>query len=388
MPYTLCRKRCGHCESRRPWVRLIVTLLTRCRRTARIAKRRFRKFKCCVVCFFALACCLCSRPSVDLRQSLHFADVQNCTAPTVLIAVLTMDRVLSLRRLLLSLAHARYECSPVHLTFYVDMPRQTRQHDHQVTELINNYAWPYGEKHVLLQSRNVGLASNWFSVEVDDVHDYVLILEDDMELSSYFYAFISSLHRHKILSSANITSFCLHPGDWEINIDLDCKMSSLSNILYESPEPCNWAPVWKASSWRMYMRWVVEMKLHNNKPYVPESIGYNYNIYLKKLYDVQSPWVWRYNWEHGKISMRYSFSKCNTLPREEYFATNHKEPGEHFPRRSKNKFFAQKQRLVSHKSNIEIRKIVFTTSDKLGLVVPPQRFRGYLENMFSLIPPP
>ena len=50
--------------------------------------------------------------------------------------------------------------------------------------------------------------------------------------------------------------------------------------------------------------------------------------------------------------------------------------------------FSLGQRLVSHKSDLEIRKIVFTTSDKLGLVVPPQRFRDYSENMFSLIPPP
>ena len=329
---------------------MIGTLRARCRRTSRIVKRRLRTVKWCFVCFSALSCCLYPRPSVDERQLLHFAEAQNCTAPTVLIAVLTMDRALPLARLLSSLARARYECSPVDLTFYVDMPRQTRQHDHQVIELINNYAWSYGEKHILLQSHNVGLASNWFSVEVDDVHDYILILEDDMELSSYFYTFISSLHRHKIMISANVTSFCLHPGDWEINVDLDCKTSRFSNILYESPEPCNWAPVWKASSWRMYMRWVVEMKLHDNKPFVPESIGYNYNIYLKKLYDVQSPWVWRYNWEHRKISMRYSFSKCNTLLREEYFATNHKEPGEHYHKKSKNKFFARKQRLVLHKS--------------------------------------
>lgn len=354
-------------------------------------KYRLRTFVCGILCFSfsALTYDLYGRPSVHVGRSLHVSSERNCEAPIVLIAVLTMNRVRSLKRLLSSLTHTRYGCSLVDLTFYIDMPRQTGQHDRQVTRLVSEYAWFHGKKRILLQPSNVGLARNWFSVEVDDVYDYVLILEDDMELSSYFYTFISSLHRHKIMISANVTSFCLHPGDWEINVDVQCKTHRSSNILYESPEPCNWAPIWKASSWRKYMRWIVSMKSHNNKPYVPDKIGYNYNVYLSKLYDVQSPWVWRYNWEHGRVSMRYSFSKCNILPHEQYFAINHKEPGAHFLKKSKNKFFVQKQRLVSYNSNLdEIKSIMFTTSDKLRPIALPQRFRGYSESMFSLIPPP
>jgi hypothetical protein len=140
--------------------------------------------------------------------------------------------------------------------------------------------------------------------------DYLLILEDDMEVSRYFHALLSRIHVQEIILSENVTSFCLHPGDWELGVDLRCDASTSSSIFYESPEPCNWAPVWEATTWREYMKWVIDMKNHNKSPYVPDSIVYNYNLYLSKLYDVQSPWAWRFNWERRKLTVRYSFVKC------------------------------------------------------------------------------
>ena len=49
-----------------------------------------------------------------------------CHAPTLSIAVLTMDRSHSLKRLLSSLQRVRYSCSRVHLSIYIDIPRGLR----------------------------------------------------------------------------------------------------------------------------------------------------------------------------------------------------------------------------------------------------------------------
>jgi len=353
----------------------------------RSASRRIRQIVCCITLFSIAVPNLSLSPLEGTLSSQYVLERKQCEAPTLHIAVLTMSRADSLRRLTVSLKRAYYGCAQVHLSFYIDMPPNAQYHDDRTMRLVSSFAWPYGEKYIVLQPQNVGLAKSWFSVKIGEMDDYVLILEDDMELSAYFYVFFSNLEVHGLFADENITSLCLHPGDWEINIDVNCKTSTMWNAIYETPEPCNWAPIWRARSWRAYMRWIDEMKTHNRRPYVPHEIAYNYNIYLDKLYDVQSPWVWRYNWENGQRSIRYSFSKCDSLLREQYLAVNHKESGLHFPSK-KRSFFAQKRKLVSNKSVLErMNAIMFKEADEYGRSIRPYSFKNY-KHVSELLPQP
>lgn len=356
-------------------------------RLIRYIKRNERASACwfAAIFYFILTDTLKNLTHVGEQGSTQLSSRGVCRAPTVSIAVLTVNRTRSLKRLLSSLQRARYGCAKAHLSVYIDVPRGTQRHEHGVVRLTNQFRWSHGRKRVVLHPHSVGLAGNWFSVETYDTDDYLLILEDDMEVSSYFHKLLSHIHVQKTIHHQSITSFCLHPGDWELGIDINCSASTASSVLYESPEPCNWAPIWKVTAWREYTGWVAGMKKRAQVPYVPESVAYNYNMYLSKSYDVQSPWVWRFNWEHAKRSVRYSFLKCAKLRYEPHFAINHKEPGEHFKKKKK-----ENQRLVSwERSFHQIEKLMFSTKRAAHSVARPQRFiQERLTRLASLIPPP
>ena len=337
--------------------------------------------------FLCCACVLCVirkcavRTHVSETRITPFMPPADCEAPSVYIAVLTMDRVISLKRLLLSLANSKFDCVHVDLSIYIDMLPAEPCHFPDAVRLATTFKWPHGEKHIILHAEHVGLAGNWFSVGSGDLaYDFIAIFEDDMELRPLFYSFIATLNEQNFLDKQSVTGVCLHPSDWEVDVQIDCSVPNTFQ-LYESPEPCNWGPIWKSESWAVYMKWVHGMKQNESLPHVPEEISYNYNAYLNKRMDVQSPWVWRYHWETGKRIVRYSLAKCRDKVDEKYFAVNHKEPGKHFTKKPKRRKFAKTVPLVSHHDFVKIELALHHTQY-------PQYFRGYLMHESSLIPAP
>ena len=132
------------------------------------------------------------------------------------------------------------------------------------------------------------------------------------------------------MSDTTVTALCLHPNDWDVRLKPNCS-SMYSKHLYLSPEPCNWGPVWKTSEWLVYVQWVTKMKLGGSLPLVPADVSFEYNDYIISGLDVQSSWLWRYNYDFGKVQVRYSFSRCGD--EELFLVINHKERGEHFDRK-------------------------------------------------------
>ena len=331
-----------------------------------------------VVLLFTFVCVLSHLPqSQHMREESNKRSIQLsvCDEPNVYVAVLTMKRPASLARLLRSLKRVKFACKAVDLAIYIDkLPNEA--HCTKTVTLVNQFSWQHGSKSVILQENNVGLSENWFSVRPCKKYDYIMILEDDLEVSSSFYTLLSFLHLHTRFSSPSLSGFCMHPSDWEVPVSLNCSARSTvasGMVFYESPEPCNWAPLWRETSWYEFLAWVDTLKSLDTLPYVPEAIGYNYNAYLDKGLDVQSPWVWRFHWEVNKTFLRHSFTKCGIGGVEKYFAINHKEPGVHYKKRGK-----MKSRILTAS---EFSKIHLNELD----VYP---FSGYVPFGSSLIPKP
>lgn len=256
----------------------------------------------------------------------------SCELPSLLIVVLTAHRHLSLNRLLVSLSRADYGCARVDLQINVDLVKDAASSANCVST-ARSHRWNHGKKHIYRRTSHAGLSRSWFEIPYVSGHEFVAIFEDDMQVSRYFYSFFSSLYKHGILFSDGVTAVCLHPNDWEVTVHRTCDDASYSSYLYLSPEPCNWGPIWKYKEWQKYVDWVVKTKSAGELPYVPEEIAYNFNLYLREGKDVQSSWVWRYNYDFNKRQLRYSFTKCTMAASEPYFAINHKEPGENFKKK-------------------------------------------------------
>lgn len=261
---------------------------------------------------------------------------RSCVAPTLLVHVITCCRPDSLQRLLTSLVNAEYGVLRpiIDLNIEIDWvsPEEHSEVHWKTLEITRTFIWPHGTKAIRRRLKNAGLAIGWFELSVQMNRDYVMVLEDDVELSPHFYNFLKVVHCSGSLGDASTTAMCLHPNDWQIGVKAVCDQSAYSDIFYHTPEPCNWAPIWKSTAWLTYTTWLHESFATKSKPYVlnKNNMTYNYNEYVARGIDVQSPWVWRYNWEHSKFQVRYSFVRCGALPSERYFAINHKEPGAHF----------------------------------------------------------
>lgn len=301
----------------------------------------------------------------------HKDDIKCTDTNTVsmLLVVLAAYRYESLRRLLTSLSQNDFGCSRVDLHIAIDqtldLSTAVQEARDLSTKLALEFEWRAGTKTVFRRLKHAGLSQSWFEAPYDSGgYEYLGIFEDDMQVSPNFFPVFLSLHKH-IFAEDSVTAFCLHPDDWDVRVPRQCNVRGFSNVLYESPEPCNWGPIWRFSEWRAYISWVWVLKDAGELPYVPEDVSYNFNEYLNDGKDVQSSWLWRYNYDFSKRQVRYSIKKC--LMKEEFFlAINHKEPGEHFKQKLD---FDNDPQLLEFSLN-EVLKLVETDSWHFPLKYP------------------
>ena len=280
-------------------------------------------------------CTVCTALLILFSSLLNHKDhdVQAETQNNILlIVVLTLNRPESLSRLLTSLANA-HTSMVVDLHIEIDFVKDIRSHadieaNSRCKEIAGDFSWTSGQKTMHRRLKSAGLSLSWFEIHLSN-HQFVSILEDDMEVSQHYFDFFIFLLKRGVMHDPSVTGFCAHPGDWDINVHTQCD-EEYSPILYLSPEPCNWAPIWKYSEWEKFTSWVFLMKSRGELPFVPDHVSFEYNDFLKHGKDVQSSWVWRYNFEFGKTQVRYSFERCGFLAKEIFLALNHKERGEHF----------------------------------------------------------
>ena len=151
---------------------------------------------------------VCPPSSFDASLRPHF---------TLHIKVLSYTRQASLRRLLQSLLRADYGTDRVHLEISVDAlhvqptaathstnststsPSSGRVSDSDVLghwAVVNEsstFVWPFGSKRWFVHDSHQGLVGQWMSAwmprDTDDT-TFMLVLEDDMEVSPVFYSFI------------------------------------------------------------------------------------------------------------------------------------------------------------------------------------------------------
>lgn len=136
----------------------------------------------------------------------------NPTEPkfTLVIKILTFNRLLSLSRCLYSLSNAHYDnFTKVHLHVYIDHFQQTPQDrdekappdldaklnlSRQILGFVDRFKWDFGEKLVHYRTLNVGLQSQWLEAwfPTSD-HEFAFVVEDDLEVSPMYFKFLKSL---------------------------------------------------------------------------------------------------------------------------------------------------------------------------------------------------
>lgn len=270
--------------------------------------------------------------------------------------IITQNRVNSLTRLLKSLKDAYYLGDDVPISFNMDS-----RVDNSTLKLVKSFDWPHGQKTLRRRIIQGGLiravSESWYPSSDDD---FGLLLEDDIEVSPYYYLWIKyallAYHYDPQVSLPELQSISLYTPRLVEVVKERPKWNATDyfkrihpNTPYLHQLPCSWGAVFFPKQWRefyvyMNMRFTEDAK--QNPVQIPKSRTNG----------------WQASWKKFLIDMMYLrgyVSLYPNFPNQMSFSTNHMEPGAHI---------SAKDNVVKH--------------NKTDFEVPLLRddFRNYLPN--------
>ncbi|CAB4432917.1 unnamed protein product [Rhizophagus irregularis] len=248
------------------------------------------------------------------------------------IQVITQDRPDSLARLIRSLKSSHYFGDEVQLTINMD-----RGADPVTKEFCHTLEWPFGQKSLRHRIVQGGLmAAVVESYYPRDDNDYAVMLEDDVELSPYFFMWTKynilkyrygpdRIHSNRMFGISYYGSkinelYLLGRRPFDPTISLEgTNYSPRSPYLWQVP--CSWGAVYFPEIWREFHDYFPARLQDWNGP---------------KLQNITVPEVrsnrWKNSWKRFLIELVYLRGYVMLYPNYENFAsfsTNHAEAGTH-----------------------------------------------------------
>ncbi|WCJ41006.1 glycosyltransferase family protein 2 [Euphorbia peplus] len=270
-------------------------------------------------------------PRLSIPQVLWMADLRSTALPNwnkmrISVNIITQNRAQSLSRLLNSLTSAYYLGDEIPISFNMDS-----KVDGDTIRMVNSLNWTHGPKTLRRRIIQGGLiravSESWYPASDDD---FGLLLEDDIEVSPYYYLWIKyallAYHYDPQISLPELSSISLYTPrivevvkerpKW-IPTEYFSKIHPHTPYLHQLP--CSWGAVFFPKLWRefyvyMNMRFTEDAK--SNPVQIPKSRTNG----------------WQASWKKFLIDMMYLrgyVSLYPNFPNQSSFSTNHMEPGAH-----------------------------------------------------------
>ncbi|KAL5531513.1 hypothetical protein ACEPAG_4390 [Sanghuangporus baumii] len=288
-------------------------------------------------------------PYCDWLGSLSLQEIRNWHIPDMQISVITDNRPDSLDRLFKSLQNAHYFGDYVSVRINVE---QTA--DSETRRLVNAFEWNHGEVFVHHRVVHAGLLTavveSWFP---RSNHSYGVLLEDDVEVSPLFYAWIKmTVLRYRYGDSPNKRSSLfgislyqqkqieLRPEGrrpFDAQTLFDTYGILYRNTPYLSQIPCSWGAVYFPEHWREFHAYLM---VRFSEAWLP-------------LRDFVVPHVrsnrWAKSWKRFFIELAYLRGYVMLYPNYDDFvslSTNHLEVGSHVKQQPRS-IYEQKKSLFT-----------------------------------------
>ncbi|TYH16361.1 hypothetical protein ES288_A05G110800v1 [Gossypium darwinii] len=270
-------------------------------------------------------------PRSSVSKVLWMADLrstalQNWNRMRISVNIITQSRAPSLRRLLKSLSDAYYIGDEIPISFNMDS-----KVDEATIKVVDSFEWLHGPKTLRRRIIQGGLiravSESWYPTSDDD---FGLLLEDDIEVSPYYYLWIKyallAYHYDPQVSLPELSSISLYTPRL---VEVVKERPSWNpteffnrihpNTPYLHQLPCSWGAVFFPKHWRefyvyMNMRFTEDAKA--NPVQIPKSRTNG----------------WQASWKKFLIDMMYLrgyVSLYPNFPNQASFSTNHMEPGAH-----------------------------------------------------------
>ncbi|KAF8216319.1 hypothetical protein K438DRAFT_385306 [Mycena galopus ATCC 62051] len=279
-------------------------------------------------------------PYVYWMGSLSLKEWMNWHVPQIQISIITQDRPQSLERLLSSLTRGRYFGDSVGLRMNME-----QSSDFETIRVVGAYQWSHGtvftHRRVVQGGLLPAVVESWYP---HSNNSYGLLLEDDVELSPLFYAWIKMgilRYRYGRASSETARLFGISMYQQK-NIELhpdgrkafDPRKLFAKNHIpdpstpYLSQIPCSWGAVYFPEHWREFHAYLAdrlsETTMEIDQIVVPNVRSNN----------------WTKSWKKYFIEMVHLRGYVMLYPNYEGFvslSTNHLEIGSHVKDRPKDK---------------------------------------------------
>lgn len=183
------------------------------------------------------------------------------------IVVITYNRPASLNRLLTFLSKAVFDSTGINLIISIDY-QSSGQHD-EVVRIAREFDWKYGEKKIIEHKTNLGLKAHVLSCgDLSREYGAVIVLEDDIVVSPYFYNF-SQQALIKYDGDVNIAGISLYGCEWSQVADRSFSPAQNGADVYFSQNAQSWGQVWSDKMWYEFREWYLthkDLPIDNNIP--------------------------------------------------------------------------------------------------------------------------
>lgn len=256
-----------------------------------------------------------------VRPTAHFVHGK------IRIEVIANKRLQSLRRLLDSLEKADY--------FGFNVPLDIHLEADEPEDLIHyavGFKWPFGPKQIHLRHSHGGLINavleSWYPASIDEM---AVMLEDDIEVSPYFFQWILGVlekYATPKVSDPHFVGISLYtPRVGELKLPrpkYNFTRILLENNMFEPAAlrfqlPCSWGALYFAPFWmelRAYVSFRQSRGLEEDRFVIPGSRSTGWSASWKKF-------AFELFWSKGYYLL------YPILLNQSSFATNHLEAGEH-----------------------------------------------------------
>lgn len=186
----------------------------------------------------------------------------------IAIVIVAYNRVKSLERLLNSLDKVIFSHNNVTLIISIDNSGST-----DVASFAKGFKWSYGEKEVIEHEKRLGLRNHViFCGNLSKDYDAIVVLEDDIFVSKYFYNFIlQSIDKYD--SNNNIAGISLYTHLWNVGVNRPFIPAHNGKDAYFLQYAQSWGQVWTKRMWTQFYNWYLENESKWNKDVLlPQNI--------------------------------------------------------------------------------------------------------------------
>jgi len=143
----------------------------------------------------------------------------------------------------------------------------------QVFNIAKEFLWKHGEKKIILKDKNLGLKKHIIEcTDLVNVYDCVIVLEDDLYVSPYFYEYaqqaLAFFKENEDLAGISLYSYSISEFSNKPFIPLN---DGYDNYFLQLPS--SWGQIFTKKQWQGFRNWFVLNEDNFNAEIVPEAVG-------------------------------------------------------------------------------------------------------------------